>query len=75
MIYYGHAASNVWPIVVRAGPATALAGGGQRMRLGQQLAEPVRAADPLDQHLGSGMTCRTGCALLAAIAPRLAGHP
>lgn len=75
MIYYDHAASNLRPIVVRAGPPTALAGGGRRMRLGQQLAEPGRAADPLDQHLGRGMTCRTGGALLAVIAPRLAGHP
>ena len=51
--------------MAHAGPAAARAGGGRRLRPGRQLADPVRAADPLRQHLrrhdaplAAGAACR-----------------
>jgi hypothetical protein len=46
-------------------PALDLADGGRRERLGQQLLDPVAAADPLEQHLGGAGLAEPAGELLA----------
>src|SRR5204862_5080287 len=46
-------------------PALDLADGGRRVRLGEQLADAVLAADPLEQHLGRAGLAEPAGELLA----------